>query len=482
MKNFITTIGIEVHTALNTKTKMFSRALNDHNAKPNTLVSFMDLALPGILPLVNKEAVNKAIILADALSMKINYQNIVFDRKNYFYPDLPKGFQITQQYNPIGQNGFVVIKDSNNKEKKIHIERIHMEEDTAKQTIVDNKRLMDYNRAGSPLIEIVTTPCINNGYEASQYLQELRKILVFKDISNAKMEEGSLRANVNISVRLEGQEEYGTKVEIKNINSINNVAKAIDYEINRQTSLLLNGIEVQQETRRFNDTNNTTEFMRSKTDAVDYRYMTEPNILHFQLSKKYVDELLKNAPKGHDVIISNLLKQGLDEKQINLLIDNHELYKLFNTISANKNINAKLVFNWVSVELVGLINKLGITINQIEKNKIDELCTLLELLDKQEINSKQAKTLLEKIFELNTSVTDLIKQLGFEQIKDKNILTSIIDKYIDSNQDLVKQYNERAERVEKFLVGMVMKDTNSQANPVITMELVKERVQVFLKK
>ncbi len=482
MNNFEVTIGIEVHTVLNTETKMFSKAKNSHTCNPNTIVSYMDLALPGILPIINKEAVNKAIILADALHMDINYKNIEFDRKNYFYPDLPKGFQITQQYNPIGTEGYIEIIDLNGQPKKILIERIHMEEDTAKQTIVDNVRYMDYNRAGDPLIEIVTKPCIANGYEAGQYLQQLRRILVFKNVSDAKMEEGSLRADVNISMRIKGQKHYGTKVEIKNINSINNVIKAIDYEMNRQTMLLLNNQEVTQETRRFDDTTGTTEFMRLKTDAVDYRYMTDPNVMHFKLSDDYVKTVLSKAELSPQEVEALLKKQNLDDKQITLLIDNYDLCSLFLKL-LKQNIDPKLAFNWVSVELSGWMNKLNIDFNTFNQTYYNSFTELLTLLNAQEINGKQAKTLLEKIFaEKSLDVKKMIKELGFEQIKDPNIIKPIVQKYIEANPDLVKQYNERAERVEKFIVGMVMKDTNSQANPNITMDIVKQEIKAFLTK
>ncbi len=482
MNNFEVTIGIEVHTVLNTETKMFSKARNSHTCDPNTIVSYMDLALPGVMPIINKAAINKALILADALHMNINYKNIEFDRKNYFYPDLPKGFQITQQYNPIGTDGYIEINTLEGESKKILIERIHMEEDTAKQSIVDNKRYMDYNRAGDPLIEIVTKPCIANGYEAGQYLQQLRRILVFKNVSDAKMEEGSLRADVNISMRIKGQKEYGTKVEIKNINSINNVIKAIDFEMNRQTMLLLNNQSVVQETRRFDDTTGTTEFMRLKTDAIDYRYMTDPNVMHFELSDLYVKDILAKAELGPKEIEELLKKYGFDDKQITLLIDNYDSCSLLMKL-LKLNIDPKLTFNWVSVELAGWMNKLNISFEEFNKIYFNPFKELLMLLNAQDINGKQAKTLLEKIFsEKQFDVKKLIKELGFEQIKDPNIITPIVVKYIEANPELVKQYNERAERVEKFIVGMVMKDTNSQANPNITMEIVKKEINLFLSK
>lgn len=344
MKNLEVVIGIEVHTALNTKTKMFSPALNTHIGAPNTCVHPIDLALPGTLPIVNIAAVHKAIILADSLNMEINHKRIEFDRKNYFYSDLPKGYQITQQYFPIGTNGNIKIKDINNNDKEIIIQRIHMEEDTAKQFTKNNLKYIDYNRAGSPLIEIVTDPCISSSFEAMQYLEELKKILIFKDISDAKMEEGSLRADVNISLRPYGCKTLGEKVEIKNINSITNVGKAIDFEIKRQTEIICLNKIVEQETRRFDDTNNTTIFMRKKSNQVDYRYITEPDILCFAIKDSIVKELLKNSLPSPKAVKKILLNDGLDENQIKHLLDNYELYKIF--IYFKKKINdVNLIFN-----------------------------------------------------------------------------------------------------------------------------------------
>ncbi len=337
MKNFEVIIGIEVHIVLNTKTKMFSAAASTHHAEVNQSVNWMDLALPGILPMPNKAAIDKGIILADALKMDINYQNIQFDRKNYFYMDLPKGFQITQQYYPIGRYGTIILENG----KKIVIERIHLEEDTAKKIANNNALYMDYNRAGIPLIEIVTTPCIHSAQEAYDYLAALRRILVFKNISDAKMEDGSMRADVNISIRPTGATWYGNKVEIKNINSLNNVKKAIEYEIKRQTKLVLTNQEVTQETRRFDDTKGTTEFMRSKSDAIDYRYITEPNIINCKLEESYVKNVIKNAAKDPMEIAEKLTnKYQFNKTQIDLLLDNYFLYSLFDKIYTQINTEA----------------------------------------------------------------------------------------------------------------------------------------------
>ncbi len=469
MRNFEVIIGIEVHTALNTKTKMFSSSKNSHNDPVNTNVSEVDLGLPGTMPLVNEQAVVKAIWLAKELNMECNYQNINFDRKNYFYSDLPKGFQITQQYNPIATNGFIDIGN-----KKVRIERFHLEEDTAKQINHNNEIYLDYNRCGSPLIEIVTKPDISSGTEAANYLKELINILKFMDISDAKLESGSLRADVNISLRPYGAKEYGTKVEIKNINSVSNVQKAIDFEIERQSKLLLSNQEVQQETRRFDDSTSSTIFMRQKTDAVDYRYIYEPNILKVRLTDKEYQEYLKQKPLSIKDIKTNLMNLGLKEDEVLFLINNYELYLFFNEIS--KKASATLVYNWICTELVGLLNKQNKSLADFSDAQKQEFIVMIDLLQQEEINGKQAKVVLENIVVNNKKTLDIIKENNMQQIKDKKVLKELLEVEIAANPKMLEEYNDRPERVEKFFMGMIMKKTQGQANPNVTIEVLKELI------
>ncbi len=475
MDNFEVVIGIEVHTALNTKTKMFSPSRNSHTSYRNSNVNEVDLALPGSMPQPNRAAIDKAILLATALGMDINIDNIQFDRKNYFYMDLPKGFQITQQHYPIGRNGYLDI-NVNDTKKRIKIERIHIEEDTAKHIDIDGKVMLDYNRAGSPLIEIVTEPVISSAVEATKYVATLRQVLKFINVSDAKMEEGSLRADVNISLRLYGQKELGTKVEVKNINSISNISKAIAFEIKRQSELLLTGQPVLQETRRFNDQKFTTDFMRAKTDAVDYRYMTEPNIACISLPKSYLKDVVKTMPKLPQDISKHLLKQKLDIKNVELLLDNFELYLVFDKVNQIVK-DAPLTFKWIALELVGLLNKQQSNINSLSQKVLDNISAMIKLLVSQEINGKQAKTILEQIITNDEPVEAIIKRLGFVQIKDPQIIGDILTKVIADNPKMVEQYLERPERAEKFFMGMVMKQTQGQANPVVTIEVLKKLLQ-----
>lgn len=472
MNNFEVIIGIEVHTALNTKTKMFSNTSADHKAAVNLNINEVDLAHPGALPTVNKQAVYKGLFLANALNMKTNHHYIAFDRKHYYYLDLPKGFQITQQQYPIGYDGYINIK-YNDQTKKIRINRIHLEEDTAKQTGIENKILLDYNRAGWPLIEIVTEADLRSADEAVAYLEELRKILLFNDISDAKLEDGSMRADVNISVRLYGDSKFGTKVEIKNINSISNVAKAINYEIKRQTNLILTNQLVEQQTRRYDDQTNSTVFMRSKNDAVNYRYISEPNIAPISLSDQFVADLLATKKSSIDQVRSELLADGMNSVAIEQLLADWSLYKAFDFVNqiAKSSVN---VYKWVCLEFLGLINKQNKTIDQISEDTLVKIAKMIQLFNQTLINGKQTKTIVEQIYSTNKDPEVLIKELGFEQITDKNELTKLLNEIIANNDAMMAQYDERPDRVEKFIMGELMKKTKAQANPAISFTILKE--------
>lgn len=472
MNNFEVVIGIEVHTALNTKTKMFSNTIASHNLYQNKGINHIDLAHPGTLPTLNKEAVNKGILLANALFMQTNHHNIAFERKHYYYIDLPKGYQITQFNSPIGVNGYIEINTLNGP-KKIRIKQIHLEEDTAKQTSIDNDVYLDYNRSGWPLIEIVTQADISSAQEAVSFLEELRKILLFNNISDAKMEDGSLRVDVNISVRLKGQKTFGTKVEIKNINSINNVAKAINFETKRQIQIILLNQEVLQETRRYDDSKQTTEFMRSKSGAVNYRYMREPNIAPLKLEDSYVENLIKNNGPTIKETREFMLSQGMNETAIEQLLSDADLFKIFKKV--NKIANSFVsVYKWVCLELVGLIKKQETNLLEIEDNVLNNIAEMIIMFDKTLINGKQTKTILENILSTKKDPKTLVKELGFEQITDKTTLKNILEEIIENNEEMVSQYNERPDRVEKFIMGELMKKTKAQANPSISFEVLKE--------
>ena len=480
INNFEVIIGIEVHTVLNTKTKMFSSSLNLHNAAPNTLVNVIDLGLPGILPAPNAMAIVKAIWLAKSINAEINYQNIQFDRKNYYYLDLPKGYQITQQFFPIGKNGKINIM-SNNVEKVITIQRMHLEEDTAKQIIKNGYIELDYNRCGLPLIEIVTDPVIYSANEAMEYLKKLVQILRFNNISDAKLEDGSLRADVNISVRPIGQKSLNNKVEIKNINSISNVGKAINFEINRQIGLYFQNKEVLQETRRFDDQTNQTILMRTKEDAINYRYFHEPNITKICLTDNEYQQILKLKNKDINEIVIDLVNWGLSQANIDLLLNDYDLYKKYIQLLDLTNLPI-LAFNWLTVDLMGYLKKDNLQINDLDDLVLVELAKMLTKLNNQEINGKQAKIILEEIYKNKLTTIEIIKKYNFEQIKDEKIILNLVEKIISNNLEMVNQFSDRPERVIKFLVGMVMKETNAQANPKITTDIINNLLITKFKK
>ncbi|MGL5640081.1 MAG: Asp-tRNA(Asn)/Glu-tRNA(Gln) amidotransferase subunit GatB [Mycoplasmoidaceae bacterium] len=474
MINYFITIGIEVHAVVSTKSKMFSPSANSKNSNPNTEINEIDLGLPGTMPSVNEDVIKKAIVLAKFFNMEID-KNIRFDRKNYFYQDLPKGFQITQQFFPIGKNGYIDIK-LNNKTQRIEIERIHLEEDTAKQNKINNEIFLDYNRAGLPLIEIVTKPTIHSIEEASAFLRTLRQALQFNSISDGKMEDGSMRADINISIAPIGSKKLGTRIEIKNINSINNVEKAIEFEANRQYKLIVANKKFINETRRFDDVKNTTEFMREKVSDLDYRYMTEPNILNINIDDKFIQESLDTYSLDFRKIENDLSHDGLDDVMISHLINDYDLFKVFNKINKKCN-DSKEVYKWLCIELLGQISKKETKTENIPNIWIDNIIELIQKLKTEEINAKQAKELVKHFVETNKKISELINELNFVQINDPEIISEILDKYIKENQNMIDQYDERPERVEKFFIGMVMKETNGQANPNVCLEIFKNKIK-----
>ncbi|WP_406618169.1 Asp-tRNA(Asn)/Glu-tRNA(Gln) amidotransferase subunit GatB [Mycoplasmopsis lipophila] len=465
MNNFETIIGIEIHLELNTKTKMFSPAPIDFNAIPNTCANQIDLGYPGTLPLINKEAVISGIKLAKALSMEID-DELHFDRKNYFYTDLPKGFQITQFYRPIGKNGKLKIQ-LKNEEKIINIERIHLEEDTARQHHNEYTQL-DYNRAGVPLIEIVSYPEMCSSEEAVAYVDMIRRTALALGISNAKMEQGSLRADVNVSIRPIGYQGFGTKVEIKNMNSFKAIKTAIDFEINYQKEQILKNIPILQQTKRFDENSQSNIVMRTKTSAIDYKYFPEPNIPFIKLSKKFVSSVRINELPWEKK--ERYQRENISPIYINSLLDDIDLSKYFDSIKyKDREKLSKLFF----AEIVSLANFKNIhPLNLNISNKLLEKS--LELLDKEVISGKSFKKLITLLPNFKGDLNKLIKDNSLEQISDKNILSKMINEIIDTNLNLINEYKDRPERVIKQILGNVMKISNGQANPTIANDLTLE--------
>lgn len=467
------TIGIEIHCQLKTKTKMFSGAPTSFGRKPNVCTNEIDLGHPGTLPCVNKEAVAKAIEACTALHLTID-PLVKFDRKNYYYSDLPKGFQITQQFHPIGRNGYIMI-DTEEGQKKIRINRIHMEEDTAKQFHLTKFSLLDYNRAGTPLIEIVSEPDMHNGEEAEKYVEALRQTLYYIGVSDCKMEEGSMRCDVNVSIAPKGSNTLGVKNEIKNLNSISHIGKAVDYEVARQKELLEKGEKVLQETRRFDEKTNTTVMMRRKEGNVDYKFFPEPNIFPIRLDANWIKSIQDSMPELPEERKARYTNDfGLNEHDINVLIANKELGDFFEeTMKYSK--NAKGVCNWLLGEVQGWLNKHEQTIVNTELRP-EALAKLVEMIDTNEISSKQAKELIDDIM-TGKDPAESAKEKGLQQVTNTNELANMIKDVLDENTQAIEDFKAGKGRAVGFLVGQVMKKSKGQANPGLVNQILQEELK-----
>ena len=469
---FEAVIGLEIHVEMKTISKMFSSAPVTFGDDPNTQVMPLDIAFPGTMPVVNKQAVINAIRVSNALHMSIDHE-LWFDRKNYFYSDLPKGFQITQQARPIGSNGYLTI-EIDGKEKKIEIERLHMEEDTCKQLHSWDCSLLDYNRAGIPLVEIVSRPDMRSGEEAMKYAEKIRSIVSFLDVSDGKMEEGSLRCDVNISIREKGTTKLGTKVEIKNLNSFQNIKKAIDFEITRQTALIECGIPVVQETRRFDEGSQETVLMRVKTDAVDYKYFTEPNITPIALSDEFVEEAIRTSPELADSKLARYKAAGLSEYDSNLLISNKEISDYYDAV-VKAGANSKLAANWVLVDVQAILNKSLISIKEF-KISPENLGKLILMVESNKVSNKQARDIFAVMVDTNKDPEEVASSIGATQMSNEDELKTIIVKVCDENAQSIVDYKAGKDRALGFLVGKVMQITRGKANPAMTSKLILEEI------
>ena len=472
--NFETIVGIEIHVEMRTKSKMFSLAPISFGLKPNTEVVAFDMAFPGTMPRVNKEAVKNAIRVSNALHMSID-QEIWFDRKNYFYSDLPKGFQITQQARPIGSEGYLVI-NVNGKDKKIGIERLHMEEDTCMQHHFSDYTLLDYNRAGIPLIEIVSKPEIRSGEEARKYVEKIREIVTFSNVSDGKMEEGSLRCDVNVSIRPYGSDKFGTKVEIKNLNSIANVEKAIDFEAKRQSELLLLGQEVEQETRRYDEAKKETVLMRKKTDAADYKYFTEPNIPPIKLSDEFVKDAIDTCPELYDQKLERFLNNyGLNEVDAKIILTSVDMANYYDEAAKFTKLYQPLA-NFMISDVNGYLNKNAISILdfKVEPKFISEL---VELLQSKKINSSQGKQIFEKLVKENKSPSIIQKEVGAVLINDEDEIHKLVLEVIEANPTLRDDFKAGKTRAQGFVMGQIMKKTGGKVNPGIANKIILEELK-----
>ena len=458
MGEYKTTVGIEVHTELKTQTKLFSNSANTYGKMANTCTNVIDLGYPGVLPTLNEYAIELALRAALVLNCKIN-KRMHFDRKNYFYPDNPKNYQITQNRTPIGVDGYVEIETSKGK-KKVKIHDIHIEEDTCKSIHTENKSLLDFNRAGVPLVEIVTDLGMNSSEDAMAYLEKLRELLLYAGVSDCKIEEGSMRCDCNVSVSK--TDKLGTKIEVKNIGSISNVGLAIEYEEKRQARLLEEGKTLKEETRRFDDKTSSTVLMRVKETGNDYRYFPEPDIPFVELTDEFIEKVRTSLPMSYDKRKEIYLSRGISEINAKKILQNMPLSDYLNKY-IDKNINLVIASNLLLGDIAAYLNKYEMTLDKTHLTD-DKFIDVVNMLDSGKINSKIFKTILDDIMENDDSVEKVLSNHDVKSMSEEE-LVQIIKNVLDENEKLVNDYKSGNERVMKAIMGLIMKETRGNANP-----------------
>ena len=473
MSKYIPTIGIEVHVELKTNTKIFSPSVNGYGQMANSLTNEIDLGYPGTLPVLNEEVINLGIKAATILNCKIRKQ-MFFDRKNYFYPDNPKNYQITQNRTPIGYDGYVEI-DDNGVKKKIYIEEMHIEEDTCKSTHRKDKTLLDFNRAGVPLIEIVTKPCMTTSTEAKLYLEKLKELLFYADVSDCKMEEGSMRADANVSIRKSESDPFGTKAEIKNIGSISNVGLSIEKEIERQSKLYDNGETFKEQTRRFDDKLGDTVLMRVKETGNDYRYFPEPDIPFVIVTDEMIENVKKTIPMLPDERREKYKELRVSDINTTKLVQNRSLSDYFNELLSEKT-NFQIASNLLLGDISAYLNKNEKLITDTTLTK-ERFLELIKLMDDKTLTSKNLKDILDDVLESTKSISEIIKDKGIENITDDKEIREVIKKIITDNPESVNDYKNGHDRAIKFLMGQVMKETKGKVNPSLAMEILTEELK-----
>ena len=475
-ENWEAIIGLEIHVQLSTKSKLFSGASTDFGALPNTQACNIDLALPGVLPVLNEEVLKMAIKLGKALNANINSPTS-FARKNYFYPDSPKGYQISQMDKPIVEDGYLDIETANGS-KRIGVTRAHLEEDAGKSLHDDfeGQSGIDLNRAGTPLLEIVSEPEINTPEEAVAYLKSIHSIIRYLEISDGNMAEGSMRCDANVSVRKIGDEKLGTRTETKNVNSFRFVEKAIQYEIERQIHELESGNEITQETRLYDSQANTTRPMRSKEFANDYRYFPEPDLLPINIKEEFIKEVMATMPEMPNQKRERFVSQyNLSEYDAGLLAADRDLADFFEEV-AKVSGAPKLSANWVMGELSAELNNENINIKD-SKVSSKKLGQLISRIEDGTISGKIAKEIFEKIWSTGEEVDFIIKEEGLEQVTDDSEIESMIDEVIKNNPEQLEQYRSGKDRLFGFFVGQVMKVSQGKANPKQVNDILKSRLE-----
>lgn len=469
-------IGLEVHAQLSTDSKIFATSATTALHPPNTLTDPVTLGLPGSLPVLNKRAVEFAIKLGLATNCSIQRESI-FARKHYLYPDLPKGYQISQYEKPLCLNGFLEV-NHRHETRRVGITRIHLEEDAGKNIHSDEDgiSLIDLNRAGVPLVEIVSEPDLRTPEEAGLYMRQLRQILRYLDICDGNMEEGSLRCDANVSVRKKGEEKLGTKVEIKNINSFKFVEKALEHEIQRQTAMLERGETIVQETRLWDENSNETRPMRSKEFASDYRYFPDPDLLPLVVDEDWISRIRSGLPELPQQIMARFKAMyGLDDYNAEILSLEKPVARFYDQAVSVHN-NPKGIASWVATELFGKLNKDGIQIEQCPVSP-ENLAQLVQLIDEEVISGKIAKTVFDEMFQTGGEPKDIIENRGLKQISDPKKIEALIDEVIKANPVQVSDYRGGKTKTFGFFVGQVMAKCDGRANPKLVNDLLKKKLE-----
>ncbi|SFB23392.1 MULTISPECIES: Asp-tRNA(Asn)/Glu-tRNA(Gln) amidotransferase subunit GatB [unclassified Bacillus (in: firmicutes)] len=469
-----TVIGLEVHVELKTESKIFSASPNHFGAEPNTNTSVIELGYPGVLPVLNKKVVDYAMKASMALNCEIA-THTKFDRKNYFYPDNPKAYQISQFDKPIGENGWIEIEVDGYK-KKIGITRVHMEEDAGKLNHAKGYSLVDLNRQGTPLIEIVSEPDIRTPNEAYAYLEKLKSIIQYTEVSDCKMEEGSLRCDANISLRPEGQEEFGTKTELKNLNSFNFVRKGLEYEEKRQEEVLRGGGTIGQETLRYDEATNTTILMRVKEGSDDYRYFPEPDLLDLYIDEDWKARIRAEIPELPDQRQKRYVEElGLPPYDAAVLTATKELSDFFEaTIKAGA--EAKQASNWIMGEVSAYLNAEQKELADVALTP-EGLAGIIKLIENGTISTKIAKTVFKELIENGGDPEKIVKDKGLVQISDEGALLKIVADVLDANPQSVDDFKNGKDKAIGFLVGQMMKATKGQANPGLVNKLLMQEIK-----
>ncbi len=470
-------IGLEIHTQLATRSKIFSGASTAYGAEPNTQACLVDLGYPGVLPVLNEEVVRMAALFGLAVNAKVARRS-VFARKNYFYPDLPKGYQISQYELPIVEHGELFITGDDGSEKRIGITRAHLEEDAGKSVHegFDASSGIDLNRAGTPLLEIVSEPDLRSAGEAAAYMRKMHTIVRYLDISDGNMQEGSFRCDANVSVRRRGDEAFGTRTEIKNLNSFRFIERAIRFEIERQIDLIEDGGEVVQETRLYDAALDETRPMRSKEEANDYRYFPDPDLLPVEISDEYIEALRGQLPELPDARQRRLVDDfGLKADDADLLAGSRALADFFEEAAGATEAAPQLVANWVLGELSGALNRDGIDIDGSRVSAAD-LAGLLTRIQDNTISGKIAKQVFEAMWTDGGSADDIIESRGLKQITDSSAIEAVVDRVIEANPGQVAEYRAGKEKLIGYFVGQVMKETRGQANPGQVNRILKAKL------